>query len=297
MKIRIVAFSLALGLGGAWAGCSSSSDVATGGDAGVDATAAADAGADSPADSPATGTSDRIGAVFAISDTTAVDGGAKHAYRAGASFTHITSPDATTQSKTVGPCVVETVGDGAAAGEDDLSAGVVHIQGGSKNIDLTPMSDNTYTPQAASSLLFGGGETLTASAEGKDVPAFTTSLTAPSKVTLSVPTVTSGSLTVTRSAGVSATFSGASTGTVVLYFSAATATKAFTATCSFPASAGSGVVPAAAFADFPPGDGTFDFYSKESSIAAVSGWEVHFTASKALVDPAGEALAGQATFQ
>ena len=161
--------ALVIGLGAGWFGCSSSSsDAATGDDAGADAATSKDGGTDASADSAVAGSGDRIGAVFAISDTTAGDGGAKHAYRAGASFTHTTTPDGTTQSKTVGPCVVETIGDGTAAQEEDVSAGVVHIQGGSKNVDLTPMGDNTYAPQTAASLLFGGGETLTASAEGKD---------------------------------------------------------------------------------------------------------------------------------
>jgi hypothetical protein len=288
-------------LGGAACGfgCSSStSEVATsGGDASADATPTGDAGTDAPADASVAGSADRIGAVFAISDGTAADGGTKSASRAGASFTHVTTPDGTTQSKTVGPCLVEIIGDGTAAVEEDLSAGIVHIEGGSKNLDLTPMADKTYAPLTASTLLFGGGETLTARADGKDVPPFTTTLTAPSKITLAAPTVTAGALTVTRSTGVSATFSGASSGSVVLYFSSATATKAYAATCTFPAASGAGVVPAAAFADFPAGDGTFDFYVKESSVAAVTGWQVHFTASKAVVDPAGEALAGQATFQ
>ena len=295
---RTLTLALVLAPGACWFGCSSSStEVASGSDAAAEAAPAGDGGADAPADATVAGSGDRIGAVFAISDTTAADGGAKHSYRAGASFTHVTTPDGTTQSKTVGPCLVETIGDGTPTQEEDLSAGVVHIEGGSKNIDLTPKSDNTYAPATAASLLFGGGELLTASADGKDVPAFTTSLTAPSKITLAAPAVASGSLTVTRSAGVSATFSGASSGTVVLYFSATTATKAYAATCSFPGGSGSGMVPAAAFADFPAGDGTFDFYVKESSVAAVAGWEVRFTASKAVVDPAGEALAGQVTFQ
>ncbi len=295
---RTAAAALALGTGVWWSGCSSSSSDATaGGDAGGDGMPSVDGGTDAPADSAVAGSGDRIGAMFAISDTTAADGGARHAYRAGAAFTHVTRADTTTQAKTVGPCLVESIGDGTAEQAENLSAGIVHIEGGSKNIDLAPMSDNSYAPMAAASLLFAGGERLTARADGKDVPAFTTTLTAPSKITLTAPVVTSGALTVTRSAGVSATFSGASSGTVVLYFSAATATSASTATCTFAASAGSGAVPAAAFAGFPAGEGTFDFYVKESSVAAAAGWEVRFTASKAVVDSAGEALAGQATFQ
>jgi len=280
-----------------WFGCSSGSDASSGTDAGSDAEPAADASADVVADGGEAGAADRIGAVFAISDTTAVDGGTKSAYRAGASFRHITTPDGTTQSKMVGPCLVETIGDGAAAKEEDLSAGVVHIQGGSKVVDLSPKSDNSYAPASAAGSLWNGGETLTARAEGKDVPAFTTSLTAPSKITLAAPAAPGGAMTVTRNAGVSATFAGASSGQVVLYFSLATAQKAFALTCTFEASAGSGQIPAAAFADFPTGDGTFNFYVKDSSITTPPGWEVHFTASRAIVDPAGVALEGQATFQ
>ena len=287
-----------------WAGCSSSTnDVTTAADAASEGAAPNDAAADVVTDSASTADAadaapaDHVGAIFAISDTTAADGGAKSSYRAGASFTHVTSPDGTTQTKTVGPCLVELIGDGAAAQETDLSAGAVHITGGSKTVDLAPKSDNTYSPAVGSSSLYDGGETLTVSADGKDVPAFTTSLTAPSKVTLAAPVVTASSLTVKRSTGVTATFSGASSGSVVLYFSATSATMAFALTCTFDAAAGGGTIPAAAFADFPAGNGTFDFYVKQTGTLVVAPWEIHFTASKAVVDPAGIALAGDATFE
>lgn len=288
-----------------WIGCSSTTnDVETGTDASLGEAAAPTEAGDAATDVATDGAPlvdasppDRVGAVFAISDTTAAAGAAKSSYRAGASFTHITSPDGTTQTKTVGPCVVETIGNGAAAQETDLSAGVVHVTGGSKSIDLTPKSDNTYAPSTGATSLYSGGETLSVTAEGKDVPAFTTTLTAPGTITLAAPVVTAGALTVKRSTGVTATFSGTSSGVVVLYFSATSASMAFSATCTFDAAAGSGSVPPAAFADFPAGGGTFDFYVKQSSIVMPAGWQVHFTASKALVDPAGIALAGDATFE
>lgn len=290
-----------------WTGCSSSTnDVATAPDGSAEGAAPGDGGADVVTDGASTADAadpadaapaDHIGAIFAISDTTAADGGAKSSYRAGASFTHVTSPDGTTQTKTVGPCIVEIIGDGPAAQETDLSAGPVHITGGSKAVDLTPKSDNTYAPSVGSTALYNGGETLTVSGDGKDVPAFTTSLTAPSTITLAAPVVTSGSLTVKRSTGVTATFSGASAGSVVLYFSATSSTMAFALTCTFAATAGGGSIPAAAFADFPAGNGTFDFYVKQTSRVVVAPWDVRFTASKAVVDPAGIALAGDATFE
>jgi hypothetical protein len=296
---------LALGVG---AGCSSSTnEVAALADAAVEGAAPTDGGTDDAADGASAtdaadaAPADHIGAIFAISDSTAADGGVKSSYRAGASFTHVTVPDGATQTKTVGPCVLEIIGEGTAAQETDVSAGAVHLTGGAAAIDLAPKSDNTYAPSASATSLYNGGETLVASADGKDVPAFTTSLIAPSKVTLAAPVVTAGALTVKRSSGVAATFTsagaGAAAGSVVLYFSTTSTTMAFALTCTFDAAAGSGTIPAAAFADFPAGPGTFDFYVKQTSRVVVAPWDVRFTASKALLNPAGIALAGDATFE
>ena len=249
------------------------------------------------ADAADAGPADHIGAVFAISDTVMGAGGMTSSYRAGASFRRITRPDGTTTSKTVGPCLVETIGDGLAEQSTDLSAGGVHIEGGAKTIDLTPKTDLTYAVVSGNTSLWTGGETLTARGDGKDVPVFTTSLKAPPKITLSAPAAPAGALTVTRSAGLSATFTAGASGTVVLYFDQATGSQAFAITCTFDAKAGTAQIPAAAFAVFPAGTGTFNFYTKEASIVRPAGWEVHFTASKAIVDPAGASLTGNATFQ
>jgi hypothetical protein len=296
---------LAVGVG---AGCSSSTnEVPSPADAAFESATPADASADDAADGAIAtdaadaAPADHIGAIFAISDTTAVDGGAKSSFRAGASFTHVTVPDGATQTKTVGPCLLEIIGEGTAAQETDVSAGAVHLRGGAAAIDLAPKSDNTYAPSTAPSSLYSGGEMLVVTGDGKDVPAFSTSLTAPSKVTLAAPAVVSGALTVKRTNGVTATFSsavsGAAAGSVVLYFSATSTTMAFALTCTFDASAGGGTIPAAAFADFPAGPGTFDFYVKQTSRVVVAPWDIRFTASKAVVDPAGIALAGDATFE
>lgn len=282
--------------------CSSSSSStndpnAPASDAGPEGAATTDADTADTAEPADAAPPDRIGAIFAISDTTATDGGTKSAYRAGGSFRHTTSPDTTTKTKTVGPCMVETIGDGEPAKEEILSAGALHIAGGAKAIDISPDSKKQYAVSSGNTALWNGGEMLTASADGKDVPAFTTSLVAPSKITLSAPAAPGGSLTVARSAGVNATFTGTSSGVVVLYFDIAAGQAAYAATCTFDAKSGSGQIPAAAFADFPAGEGTFDFYVKETSVTTPPGWQVRFTASKALVDSAGEALAGRATFE
>lgn len=280
------------------AGCGDSTAAPGATDAGSEVDAASDGSLLTPAsDAGDAGPSDYTGSIFAISDTTVIDGGAKSAHRAGAFFAHRLSPDQTTVSKTVGPCTVDILGDGARAKDDIQSAGVVHLEGGLKNVDLTPKADGSYAVVTGASALWAGGETITARGEGKAVPPFQTSLKAPTKVTLTAPAAPAGTLTVTRGAGVTATFAPAASGTVVLYFDAATQTNAYSLTCTFPATSGSGVIPAAAFADFPAGGGTFDFYVKEVSEVAVDAWRLRFTASTAMVDAAGSALAGEAVFQ
>ena len=264
-------------------------------DAAVDAAAdaapsdAADAGAD-------TG---NIGRVFAISDTVTVDGGTKGSYRAGAYFVETKGTETGTTTKTVGPCVVETLTGASTLVETDRSAGTVRITGGMQPVDLAP-SGTTYNAATGKTALWSGGETLVVTADGKDVPAFSTSLIAPSKLTLTAPALPStpnGSLAVTRSADLAATWAGTSSGQVVLYFDAAESTKAYSTTCTFSAKDGKATVPAGAFADYPKGAGTFNFYVKEVATTSAIGWSIKFTASSAIVSGAGASATGSVDFK
>ncbi len=265
---------------------------------GADAAASSEGGGSGDASDDDAGPRD-LGGIFAISDSTTVDGGPRGLHRAGAFFTHPDGIDTTTTGKTVGPCLVETIGNGNAPGETDFSAGTLHLTGGVKSIDLVPNAQKAYDPVTGSTSLWSGGEMLTVSADGKDVPAFTVSLVAPGKLTMTAPALPQGAanLSVTRSAPFSATWTGTSSGQVVLYFDAATGANAFSATCTFDASALKAEVPAAAFADFPAQDGTFNFYTKQAAVASPPGWTVRFTASSAIVDPTGASATGYATFK
>jgi hypothetical protein len=289
---------LALAAGGSWGGfgCSSSSAEASGADGGGSDATTETSTSDASVDSGEAGAGDQSGFVYVISDSTTTDGGTKSDYRAGASFVRTTAPDTSRTTKTVGPCEVETL-NASTPSEVDVSAGTVHIEGGSAKLDLVPTASAAYDELTAASLLFAGGESLSVRADGKDVPAFTTMLVAPSKVTLSAPAPTMGTLTITKSAGLTASFTGASSGKVVFYLSATTATQAYSARCKFPANATTAQIPAEALSDLPAGDGFYDFYVEERSDVAPPGWNVHFTASKAIVDPAGVALQGPAVFQ
>ena len=252
-----------------------------------------------PADAGAAPSSGKVGGVFAISDSVLVDGGVRGSHRAGAFFVQRSGEDTTTIARTVGPCLVEKLGGGKAPEERDVSAGAMRVTGGTKTIDLVPSAKGTYAAISRNDSLWVGGETLTVTADGKDVPAFTLRLVAPSKVTLTAPALPTAksSLEVTRRMPFLATWRPAASGEVVLYFDMATGANAFSATCNFRASAGAGEVPAAAFSDFPAGDGTFNFYAKEASAVAPVDWSVRFTASSAMVGADDRRAEGTATFR
>ncbi len=282
-------------------GCSTTSNDAppssTVADSGTDAAAIGDATTASDTSAPdAAPAAQNLGFVFAISDSTATDGGTAGSYTTGAHFDRDTKPDPTVTSLTVGPCLVETFGSGTPPTDVPASAGIFHVSGGTKTVDVTPKSDGTYDPVSGATSLWSGGETLVVTGDGKDVPAFMTSLVAPAKLTLTAPAVAPSGLTVTRSMPFTATWSAATSNDVVLYFDTTSGSSAYSVTCTFKASDGMAQVPAAAFAGFPAGAGTFNFYAKASSTVTPAAWTVRFTATSSLVVPSGDQATGQVTF-
>ena len=284
--------------------CSTSPSVSTdaGMDAGATETGATDGGsADASSDAATDAATDpaNVGRVFAISDTVLFDGGTQSSYRAGASFVHTSGTDTNSNTKTVGPCVLETLSGNSTVKETAFSAGAVHLTGGSQKVDLVP-SGTTYDLASGKTFLWHGGETITVTGDGKDVPAFTTTLTAPSKLTLTAPALPptqNDLLIVTKSVDFSATWTGASSGQMVLYFDAADGSMAYTSTCTFNASDGKATVPAAALAPFPKGSGTFNFYVKEVANAIAGTWSIKFTASSAVVGTKGAVATGSTDYK
>ena len=235
------------------------------------------------------------GAVFLTGDATST--GASHS--AGAAFVARSTVDQSVTKKAVGPCAVEIYGNGAGPKETFRSAGKLTFTGLAKAVTLTPAADKTYDRITGSTALFVGGETFTVTADGADVPAFTATLMAPSKLTLTAPALpaANAALKVTRSSGIEATWTGASSGEVVLYFDEAASSNAFSTTCTFPASAGKGTIPAAAFADFPSGAGTFNLYVKTVAVLTPADGYVRVTASSLLVSATGAGASGDSTFE
>jgi hypothetical protein len=295
--LLVLAWPLSLLASTFWA-CSGH-DASTGAAASADAGGPTDDSAAAATDADAEAAiGDRRGTLFAISDSTTIDGGARDVHSVGASFTTGGGADPSVTTRTVGPCVVEVRSTGDGPTEIAVSAGPLHLTGGLFAVDILPTA-GVYAAINGAGALFHGGETLTVTADGKDVPAFTVAVTAPSQMTLTAPALpaAAGSLTVTRSAPFIATWTGGTSGTAVLAFSAATSARATSATCAFPAADNKAEVPAAALADLPAAPGAFDFYVKATGLATPAGWPVRFTVSRAAVDGRGVAASGAATFQ
>ncbi|MFO0679398.1 MAG: hypothetical protein U0169_22925 [Polyangiaceae bacterium] len=298
-------------------GCGSTTSEAPASDAGPgggDAASASDATTkDAAADAETTsdaGSTAKVGAIFVIHDAyefvpASADGGSdastddagpvtKASSRAGAYFVKREGPAAPTTPKTIGPCVVETFGASVKPIETALSAGTLTVSGGTRALTLTPTATKAYATESSSTLgLWTGGSTLTFRAEGADVPAFEASLVAPSKLTLTEPVPAAGSLALVKADGLHVAWTGSSSGRVVFYFDAATSNVAASATCSFDAAAGSGDIPAGAFADLPGSQGTFEFYVKNTTTTDAAGVSIVVTASSLLVAKRPNPAAGE----
>src|SRR5262249_46389932 len=80
---------------------------------------------------------------------------------------------------TVGPCEILKLREPITGGMVD--AGAITITGTREDITLTPTNENWYAAFRSEVTLFSGGEPVTISAAGGEVPAFTEVLTAPGK--------------------------------------------------------------------------------------------------------------------
>jgi len=138
-----------------------------------------------------------------------------------------------------------------------LDAGAIAIAGGSRAIALQPQPGGAYTNESSTtSALFAGGETLTATIAGAgDVPAHEATLTAPSSVALTTPDLDEP-ITIERNAPLALAWSGGGAGRVrvavgVSFLDGPTLVRSASVSCSFPASSGSGSVPASLLGAMP----------------------------------------------
>lgn len=181
-------------------------------------------------------------------------------------------------------------------------AGLVTIAGGKKLVSLAAGAGGSYSLFQEAALLWEGGETLTLKAAGGDVPGFGASVTAPGVATITAPAVppSNGSLTVTRASGLALSWTGGNTDIVATLQNSTTGNSdpSTTPFCTFPASAKSRTIPAAALAYLPAGpSSTLHVLSMSSTTVTAGDWKVRFEASANALSPAGKQYTVRMTLQ
>lgn len=138
-------------------------------------------------------------------------------------------------------------------------AGAVTVVG-DVSLTATPAADGTYPAVTGNGLLWSAGAAVTVSAEGADVPAFSSALAGPAQATVVAPSFMAVPLMIDRATDFTVGWADGATGTVEVVLSnqepTAMGTRSVSAECGFDASAGtSGVVPSAVLEQIPTGPG------------------------------------------
>lgn len=178
---------------------------------------------------------------------------------------------------TVGPCEIRNAMSAEGGGFPNyFDAGLLRVEGGTQTVELGLDPGGFYDAFTADTALFAGGETLTISAQGSDVPGFTTTVVAPAHVQVTAPVYPVGlPYAVDRSADLTFTWTGTSDGQIRVRFGGPQAPPDLgtTVTCWFSPGDGTGTVPGAALERIQlAGTGTLAVDVVSTSVVTTAGW-------------------------
>jgi len=160
------------------------------------------------------------------------------------------------------------------------NAGELSATSGLLSLQMSPYDagSKTHYNGALSPELFSEGQQVSFAADGGAVPAFgPIQLVAPSRVTVTQPSKPSSTLLVDRSTDFSVAWTGAGFGTTEVDL---WGNSGIGISCSFPSSAGSGAIPAAALQALTAGDGgLFRVYAYSTATSLTGGWELEMRAT------------------
>jgi hypothetical protein len=199
-----------------------------------------------------------------------------------------------------GSCIVTqlttpTTGHFTPAVVASVSAGTITLVDGQKSALLIPQvqpladggSSLGYVLSPAS-MRFLPGDTLTISASGATVPAFSAEIIVPKAVTLIQPDLRSSSLTVVRSRDLPVVWTGGgATGEVTFGLNEDVGATTTSVSCRSPASTGRAVIPASALgyltassasSSGPDGGAAFGIYSSSVKYLTVQDWRIRIVA-------------------
>src|SRR4051812_14551963 len=133
--------------------------------------------------------------------------------------------------------------------------------------------------------MFFGGEALTFSAVGAEVPAFGGEVTAPAQLVISKPAHTQ--LRLQRVEDLALGWTGGGAGELRVSLAVQQMTSTPGVDCAFAANLGGGIIPSAALQTLPSGSGVLTLSVVSESDVAAGDWQVAITATTGTVDAAG----------
>jgi hypothetical protein len=207
------------------------------------------------------------------------------------------APQPSTTS-TIGPCEIEE--GGAVSASDDADANTITVTGTHPDVMLVPDVHSHYMQYNQQTPLWSGGEPLTITANGGEVPAFTQHLDAPGPVTITAPVPDSPNpadeLVVSSSQDLVMTWTGG-LGTVQILIATEFPGSGVRVQCRFPASDGTGTIPQAALAAVDIGPADFAIGSIDDAEVIAGDWTVDVAAAFDATWPDGTDAIGTLQFQ
>ena len=197
------------------------------------------------------------------------------------------------QTTTDGACQIKTCAFGGPDGgvpSPTANAGDVTISTSSAPVTLTPGADNVYAPaSSAGGAWWAGGDQVTVSAAGGDVPAFSTQAAFPSKITVTAPALGQNSLPIDRSADLAFAWTGGGAGDVVVALPVAGPSILDAVVCSASAASGKLIVPATALGALGAGKAGIIVVARSASTVTSGGVAITVDAEW-LIQSAGATL-------
>lgn len=225
--------------------CSSGDPVGTGGTGGTGGSGG------SGGTGGATATTLRSG--FISMDSTLVDNGSgptpHHNVSAEFAEAHITGPLLLPRTDTeVGNCrllVCTPSSQPPSVETSPMSAGTITLSTPLTSLTLVPKADATYDTLSGFGSLWAPGDTVDVQVSGGEVPAFSTSVVAPSPVNVTAPALDPATpLTIDTTKDLAISWAGSSVGEVIAGVSTYSASEVAVLNCKFDPAAGHGVLPA-----------------------------------------------------
>jgi hypothetical protein len=158
------------------------------------------------------------------------------------------------------------------------SAGTITVTGAAVPVLLAPKPDNTYGQLTMPQPLFDGGEHLTVSSTGGDIPAFSATVVPAGHVSITSPDP-NAYLLVPKADGLTVTWTGSGSGDLEIILASGVETTT-SLRCLFPIAAGTGTIPASALAGLPAGtQGIFLMAAIGRTEHVVGDWSIRIGTS------------------